>query len=115
MLVVAFLPLALAERRDQHISVEVLFDHLPPRIQRVLTGAGYVFAAVVFAGLAMQTWHDAMKKAGIGSFMMEQGIKVPIWPAHFLLPIGTGLIVLVLILKFVLLLRGEELAEETVV
>ena len=112
MLVVAFLPLALAERRDQHISVEVLFDHFPAKLQSFLTGASYVFSALVFGGLAWQTWIDAMKKANIGSFMMEQGVKVPIWPAHFMLPIGAGLLTVVLILKFILHVQGKSFEEE---
>lgn len=112
MLVVAFLPLALAERRNQHISVEVLYDIFPAKLQHFLDGASYVFSALVFAGVAWQTWVDAMKKAGIGSFMMEQGVKVPIWPAHFLLPVGSGLIVVVLVLKFVLHVQGKSIEAE---
>ncbi len=34
--------------------------------------------------------------------MMEQGIKVLIWPAHFMLPLGSGLLTLVLIFKLIL-------------
>ncbi len=112
-LVIAFLPLALAERCDQHISVEVLFDHFPDILQHVLIGASYVFSALVFGGLAWQTWIDAMKKASIGSFMMEQGIKVLIWPAHFMLPLGSGLLTLVLIFKLILLLQGKTFEERT--
>lgn len=107
MVLIAFLPIALAERRNAHISVEVVYDLLPRLIQRVLLGLSYLYSALVFSFLAYQTWFDALKKMRIGSFILEQGEKIPIWPAHFLLPLGSALMVLTLLVKFALFVTGR--------
>ena len=108
MVVVAFLPLALAERRDSHITVEVVTERFPPWLQRHLRGLSYVLSGVVFGLLAWRTWGDALKKLDQGSFIMEQGVKVLIWPGHFLLPIGAALMVLMLAMRFARYATGRE-------
>ncbi|WP_417515511.1 TRAP transporter small permease [Minwuia sp.] len=107
MVVVAFLPLALAERRNSHISVEVLTEQFPSRVQHHIAGWTYLLSACVFGLMTYRAFHDAMNNMDIGSFIMEQGTKVLIWPPHFMLPLGTGLMVLVLLAKFARYLTGR--------
>jgi len=107
MVVVAFLPLALAERRNAHISVEVLTELFPPRLQYHINGLTCVLSGLVFGLLAYRGFNDAYNKHDMGSFIMEQGTKVLIWPGHYLLPIGASLMVLVLAFKFVSYLTGR--------
>lgn len=107
MVVVAFLPLALAERRNSHISVEVLTELFPARVQHHINGLTYVLSGAVFSLLAYRGFTDAFKKQDMGSFIMEQGTKVLIWPGHYLLPIGAALMVLVLLFKFISYLSGR--------
>ncbi len=107
MVVVAFLPLALAERRNSHISVEVLTELFPARVQHHINGLTYVLSGAVFGLLAYRGFTDAFKKQDMGSFIMEQGTKVLIWPGHYLLPIGAALMVLVLLFKFISYLSGR--------
>lgn len=108
MVVVAFLPLALAERRNSHISVEVLTETFPPRLQHHIRGWTFLLSAVVFGLLTYRSFLDAVDKQDTGSFIMEQGTKVLIWPGHFLLPLGAGLMVLILLVKFARYLAGHE-------
>jgi len=107
MVVVAFLPLALAERRNAHISVEVLTELFPPRMQYHINGLTYLLSAAVFGLLAYRGFTNAYNKQDMGSFIMEQGTKVLIWPGHYLLPIGAALMVLVLVFKFISYLSGR--------
>ncbi len=106
MVVVAFLPLAFCERGNGHISVEVLTELMPMRAQHHLGAFATLLSAIIFALLTWRGWLDAVKKQDIGAFIMEQGTKVLIWPSHYLLPIGTGLMVLVLVFKLARYLRG---------
>ncbi|WP_416899158.1 MAG: TRAP transporter small permease [Minwuia sp.] len=110
MVVVAFLPLALAERRNAHISVEVLTERFPAALQRHINGWTYLLSAVVFGLLTYRSFTDALDKQDTGSFIMEQSTKVLIWPGHYLLPIGAGLMVLVLVYKFVCYLTGRHIS-----
>ena len=105
MVLVVFLPLAFTERRNGHISVEVLTTQFSARPQRILSIFGMVFAALIFAALAWQGWIEAERAQKVGSFQIEQGQKLLIWPARYLVPIGCGLIVITLIAKLTLALR----------
>jgi len=96
---VVFLPLALAERRGNHISVEVLTQLMPGWAQRALGIVAWLLSTVVFAVLAYQTLLDALKKTRIGSFELDSGIQFDTWPSYYLLPVGFGAITLVLIYK----------------
>lgn len=96
---VVFLPLAMAERRRNHISVEVLTQLMPPRAQRALEVFAWTLATVVFAVLAYQTLLDALKKTRLGSFELDFGYQFITWPSYYILPIGFAAITLVLVYK----------------
>lgn len=99
MIIVAFLPLAFTERRNGHISVEVLTTHFPMWLQRVLNVLTLALALAVFAAITWQTWIEAGRAQKVGSFEIEHNIKLLIWPARYLLPLGCGLITLTLAAK----------------
>ncbi len=107
MVAVVFLPLALVERQNAHISVELLSQHLPriPRI--VLIGFASLAAAVYFAAFTWQTWLDAVAKYQIGEYIRGQ-IVIINWPSRFLLPVGCALITVLLVWKAWRLFRGDE-------
>jgi TRAP-type C4-dicarboxylate transport system permease small subunit len=109
MVAVVFLPLAAVERHDQHIHVELLAEHLPPRARSLLMSAVCVLSAAFFAVLTWQAWDNAVDKYEIGEFIMGTR-PVVIWPTRFLVPLGCGLLVLVLLLKAVRLLRAGQRA-----
>ena len=99
MIAVAFLPLAAVEERDAHISVEVLTELLPTRIQDWLQILAALITTLVMGLLAVRTAAEALAKFRIGAFVIEAGTRVPTWPAYVLLPLGFGLMTLVLIRK----------------
>lgn len=107
MVLVAFLPLAFAERRNGHIAVEVLTTHFPPRVQRVLGIFSMLFCAAVFGALTWQSWVEAGRAMAVGAFEIEFDQKLLTWPARYLLPLGAGLMTVALLAKTLLaLLRG---------
>lgn len=114
MIIVAFLPLAFAERRNGHISVEVLTEHFPKGVQRGLNVFTLVFSAVVFAALTWRSFIEANRAFAIGSFEIEHNIKLVTWPARYLLPLGCALMTVTLIAKIGLALKrrsGLDLAK----
>ncbi|MEC9432116.1 MAG: TRAP transporter small permease [Pseudomonadota bacterium] len=108
MVAAAFLPLALTEVLDRHISVEIAFQHFPPRARRIVGGAVCLYASVVTAALVWPMWTEALKRFAAGSFELEAGEAMITWPPFFFLPLGFGLFSAVLLHRAVVLWTGAE-------
>lgn len=91
MILIAFLPLAWAERRGDMITVEV-FQHLMPAAFK--RWADILVALVTFAAyaaLTYTTWLVAMREFGSRSFLISLNVALPTWPGYFVLPVAFGL------------------------
>jgi TRAP-type C4-dicarboxylate transport system permease small subunit len=108
MVVIAFLPIAYAETRNSHITVEVLTELFPMRTQMHLYSWSYAISALIYGLLTYRMWHEAMRAQGNGTFIMEQSTKLLVWPSYYLLPLGCGLMTLVLVYRFILYLTGAK-------
>jgi len=108
MVVIAFIPIAYAETRNSHITVEVMTELFPWRAQLHLYSWSYLISALVYGLLTYRSWNEAMRTQEAGSFIMEQGTKLIVWPSYYLLPIGCGLMTVVLIYRFVIYLTGAK-------
>lgn len=100
MLFVVFLPLALPERTDGHIAVEIVTERLAPAVQRHLRSWFYLVGGIIYAVMARASWLEAMSKFDTSAKVIENNLPVPIWPGYFILPVGCGLITVVLFYKF---------------
>ena len=105
MIIVSFLPLALVERQAGMISVEVITEKLKPSVQQWLGFLATLLGIAMFSALTWRTWGEAGLKLDRGTFSYEQGVKILTWPTYFFLPLGTGLLVLVLTYKALRFLR----------
>jgi len=105
MVLVAFLPLAFTERKNAHISVEVVTEHFPPWLQGGLKIVSLVFCAAIFAAMTWQSWIEAGRAHKVGAFEIEQNVKLLIWPARYLLPLGCGLMTLTLLVRIAIAVR----------
>lgn len=101
MPIIAFLPLAFAERKDGHISVELVHERLPTRVQRITEFFAHSLSLTVFGALAIRNWSEALAKYRIGAAEMEGGLRIPTWPSYFILPIGFALIMAVLVYRII--------------
>jgi TRAP-type C4-dicarboxylate transport system permease small subunit len=106
MVAVVFLPLAMIERFNGHIVVELVTQHMPRRIQEVLIGIVALLSALYFAAFTWRTWGDALNKFAVGESALGT-VQVTVWPTRFYLPIGCGLITLVLLYKAFRLFTGD--------
>ncbi|MEC9345538.1 MAG: TRAP transporter small permease [Pseudomonadota bacterium] len=106
MVVVAYLPVALAEKLNSHITVEILAQHFARRYRVWLTAVMWLASAVVAGAIAHRLWLEAMKKYDFGTFMIEQDVTFMIWPGYFVLPLGFGLFALVLLYRFACAVTG---------
>lgn len=108
MVIAAFIPLALCQKRDAHISVEVVMQVFPQRVQRHAYSWAWLYSAAVFMLMTYTSWLQAETKRAAGSYIMELGFKVPVWPGYYLLPIGFSIVTMVLLYQFVLYLTGAK-------
>jgi len=105
MIAVTFLPLALVERRDANVSVEIVVQHFPEAVQRTIQALGWLLTACAFGLLTWVSWIEAIRRQSIGTYVMESGREIILWPTYFMPALGFGLATLVLIgkiLKFII-------------
>lgn len=100
MVLIAFLPLAWAERRGDMISIEV-FAHLTPQSVKPWVAA---LVSLVTSGtyvlLTYTTWLVALREFKTGSFVISLSVAIPVWPGYFILPVGFALAALVCLYRF---------------
>jgi len=98
MVAVVFLPLALVERLNSHIVVELVTQHLGQRAHDVLVAGACVLSAAYFGAFTWQTWADAMNKYAVGEVALGT-VAITVWPTRFFVPIGCAVIALYLLYK----------------
>lgn len=111
MISVAYLPLAAAELRRAHISVDLVVNHFAPAPRRWVDVFTQVVSVAVCTALAVQAWQLALEKLGRDAFLMEQSSRVVIWPSFFIIPLGFGLMALLMVVRLACQLSGRPLPE----
>ena len=107
-LVVALVMLAApeAQRRFEHIGVDVAVSKLGPRLARAAHLLGTLSVAVVAAVLFMAGWEAVSFSRMVGLMTDIEG--VPVWWIQMLLPIGAALLFIVAACQALLLALGRE-------
>ena len=100
MVALVFLPLAFVEKKNGHIHVDVIYSLLPDRGKTVLDVIALTFSTFYLALLTYRTWFDALEKFEVGEYSIGM-FSVALWPGRFFLPIGCGLLTVVLLLKLI--------------
>jgi TRAP-type C4-dicarboxylate transport system permease small subunit len=106
MVAIVFLPLALIERLNAHIVVELLSKRFPERIQEMQIALVALLSAAYFGAFTWQTWGDALQKFAVREVSLGN-VAVTVWPTRFYVPIGCGLITILLVYKAIRLLSGD--------
>ncbi len=101
MSIAAFVPLAFAEQKDAHISVEVITEQMPAWMRNNLERLAFLCSLVVFSMLAVRTWGEAQRKFEMGASIVQGNSDITIWATYYMLPLGSGLMVLVVLYKLI--------------
>lgn len=107
MLSVVFLPLAITQEERAHVLVEIFMQRLSPRaIQRVdiLVNA---FCALYVGFLTWFSTVEAIRSTRRNEIITLYSFDMPLWPTRWLLTIGMGGMLIVLIMQIVRYARGE--------
>ena len=100
MVGLVFLPLPFVEFTNEHVKVDLIHDLIPAAGRTVLDMLALALSAVFYGLLTWQTWIDALEKYAIGEKSMGMAAGT-VWPGRFCLPLGAGLMVLLLLAKLI--------------
>ena len=100
MVPAVFLPLMFVQLKREHVFVSVATMRLPLRAQAFMDGMAAVVGILIFAYLTWLSLDKAIDSYVVGEYRIAI-ISVPIWPFRWLIPFGTGLLVLQLVLTAV--------------
>lgn len=95
MVLIAFLPVAWAERRGDMISVEIFERYFRGRLGRIVDVTVALITSGVYFMLTYTTWLAAMREFSAKSFTISLSVAIPTWPSYFILPISFALAALV--------------------
>jgi TRAP-type mannitol/chloroaromatic compound transport system permease small subunit len=104
MVLIVFGALAYTQQRRGHIRVELLYNHAGPRGKSFMEAVTHILALVYFAlvcwqGIGELSYSWELREATMGA------IRFPLYPARFLLVVGTLLLILQLVLDVIADLR----------
>lgn len=101
MSIAAFVPLAFAEQKDAHISVEVITELMPAWIRNNLERLAFLCSLTVFGFLALRSFGEAQRKFDMGASVVQGSADITIWVTYYMLPLGAALMFLVVLYKLV--------------
>jgi len=98
MVSIVFLAFPFVELRHEHVSVDLFFQKFPKGLQIAVYALGSLLAMFYYGVFSYQTTLDALKATGELETVMAN-ILFYVWPSRWALPIGSGILVLVIFLN----------------
>lgn len=112
MIAIVFLPLALVQRRNSHIKVEVFTNWFSTPV----IAAVDVFAtAIAITYVGLMAWFvtlEAIEHTAIREKIVVGVSLVPVWPARWFVPVGTIVFLLSLVLSLFLHIRAAQALDD---
>lgn len=94
IVIILWLQTAYAIRSGGMLHVTAFVEMLPPRARRALEVAGALLGAAFFALVLWGSFEPAAHAWNSNEFEGEGALRVPVWPARFLIILGAALAVL---------------------
>lgn len=95
---VFFFALSDTFARGGHVRIDIALNLMPPRVRRALEIAWALAAACAF-GLVFWLWVERTAVAWKGSEVVGGFVNWPVWLSTIVVPIGTGALILRLLLR----------------
>ena len=91
VVMIVFLQVGYAVRSRSMLSADFLVEALGPRTRRYMAAAGFLLGAAFFFVLANGGIEPALRSFANNEFDGEGALRVPVWPARFMIIIGSAL------------------------
>lgn len=108
---VIYLGLALAQRENAHIAIDMLYARLLRPVRRLIQGIQLLVLFSFFAALTWFTGVSAWENYAMGDTILG-AIAVLTWPARIMIPIGLFFLSARLLNQLVMLVFWNSLIEE---
>jgi TRAP-type C4-dicarboxylate transport system permease small subunit len=96
--IIAF-AMAYTSLQRGHVAVEMLYEKLPPRAQRLVDSAGNLTGAALFGLIAWQSTVYAADLRQSGEVSLT--LQMPLYPIVYGIAFGCGMLALVLLVDFI--------------
>lgn len=106
-----YLGLGYSQRQDAHITVGILYDHLPRSVKKAVEGIYLLSAFLFFSILTWTSAESAWSNYVLGDTILGI-IEVKTWWARAGIPIGLALFSLRFLTQLIQLITRNELFEE---
>lgn len=100
LVVMVFLPFAYVQGKGEHLSVSILTDHMSIRGKYICNLIG-LLVGISFMGIVMVASFGDAYNAYIDESIFEGPLEIKEWPSRGSVFVGTGLLLVKLVLDFV--------------
>ncbi len=112
IVIIAYLQACYAIRSGGMIAVDAFYASYPTRMKSLVSLIGSILGMFLLALICSGSFHGAVDAWVSGEYEGEGALRVPAWPAKFVLVLGTALASLsyltLALRQFLSLLRGTE-------
>jgi TRAP-type C4-dicarboxylate transport system permease small subunit len=108
MVAVIYLGLAFAQRKGDHIGVDIFTNRMPKRVAQIVEAAGLVVVSLALLWVTWETMQVAQQSVATREYRFGLS-RVPIWPARIVIPLGISVLLLELFFDIVDLVRGRDI------
>jgi TRAP-type C4-dicarboxylate transport system permease small subunit len=111
IVIIVFLQAGYAIRSRSMLRADFLVNTMPASVQKVMLLIGYLLGAAFFAIMITGGWDPAIRSFVNDEFEGEGALRVPVWPARWLVVIGGALAIINYLVLAWIDLSGRERAE----
>lgn len=90
IVMIVFMQVGYAIRSNSMLRAETLLTFLPSIVARIFLAVGYALGLAFFVLIILGGMDAAVYAWTAGSFEGEGALRVPTWPVHFTVLIGSG-------------------------
>jgi TRAP-type C4-dicarboxylate transport system permease small subunit len=94
IVMIVYLQLGYAIRSHSMLRSDTLLLAMPLLLRRIVLGIGYALGAAFFLTILSGTIDPAIHAWTTGEFWGEGALRVPVWPARFMILFGCALAIL---------------------
>lgn len=109
MVAVVFLPLANAQENKAHVIVEVISGLLPARVNFWVDCGAQIFTLGYVGFIAWWGWQETARSLTRNEVVTIIQTDVPLWPTRLLVPLGLGMMAIVIVAQLVTSIRRGEI------
>jgi len=103
LIVIVFCSIPYSTSKMRHVSIEVLVNTFPKKLNRRIAIAGDFFCVAVLALICWQAFEKGFRTYNIGTMTGE--LETPLYPFYFFVSFGAALACLSLLVKTILTLK----------